>query len=119
MKRIMICDDDAGILEVTKIILETNGYSVEALNNGRAIVNRVKRFAPDLILLDLWIPGIEGKEISKLLKSDALTNKIPIVLVSAVNDLDKVSSNLPSDGFLSKPYDMNELLELVRKFTES
>jgi CheY-like chemotaxis protein len=115
VKKILICDDDLGILEVTKIILESNGYEVAALDSGKAIVSRVKQFLPHLILLDLWMPGIEGKEISKLLKSDPVTSKIPIIMVSAVNDLEKVATDLPADDFLSKPYDMDDLLKMAEK----
>src|SRR5579884_1070730 len=85
-RKVLICDDDQGILEVTKIILESNGYDVDTLDNGKAIVKHVKNSKPHLILLDLWMPGIEGKEITKLLKSDQQTKQIPLIIVSAVND---------------------------------
>jgi two-component system phosphate regulon response regulator PhoB len=117
VKRILVCDDDAGILEVTKIILETNGYQVETLDNGKSIIKKVKRFKPNLILLDLWMPGIEGKEITKLLKADPETKTIPLILVSAVNELGKIASGSAADGYLSKPFDMTELLSLAKKHT--
>lgn len=118
-RKVLICDDDQGILEVTKIILENNGYEVETLDNGRAIVKHVKTSMPNLILLDLWMPGIEGKEITKLLKADQETKKIPLIIVSAVNDLDKVASEIEADDFLPKPFDMDELLALAKKHSKS
>lgn len=114
-KKVLVCDDDPGILEVTKIILETSGYRVETVNTGRAIIKNVKLFRPDLILLDLWMPGIEGKEVTKLLKRDPETKVIPLIIVSAINELEKEMTDILADEFISKPFDMNELLDLVKK----
>lgn len=119
MKKILVCDDDPGILEVTKIILENNGYEVVALETGKAIQKRVKKEKPDMILLDLWMPGIEGKEITYLLKRDPNTKNIPLIIVSAVNELDKIVSATSADGFLPKPFDMGDLLGIVEKYTKS
>ncbi len=119
MKKILVCDDDQGILEVTKVILETNGYETVTLDNGRAIQKKVKSFKPDLILLDLWMPGIEGKEITYLLKKNPETKGIPLIIVSAVSELDKIAGSTSADGFLPKPFDMNELLKLVKKHVKN
>lgn len=117
MKKILVCDDDKGILEVLRIILENNDYEVETVSNGRGIEKKVKAYKPDLILLDIWMPGIEGKEITKLLKRDRATGNIPLVIISALNDTDKIAREVGADDFLVKPFDINVLLDKVKKYT--
>lgn len=116
-KKILVCDDDQGISEVMKVMLESDGYLVNVVNNGRAIQKKVKEYKPNLILLDIWMPGIDGKEITKLLKKDKDSLSIPIVVVSALNDTKKISQDCGADGFLSKPFEMSTLLELAKKYT--
>ncbi len=118
-KKVLICDDDEGILEVMKIILEEDGIEVKLLSNGKAFIKKVKEFSPDLIFLDLWMPGIEGSEIIKLIKQDKTTNHIPVVIVSALSkkEIEKVVTDTKADDYLSKPFDMNNLLAKVQTLT--
>ena len=117
MKKILVCDDDDGISEVIKVILEGAGYNVGVLNNGRSIQKKITQFKPNLVLLDLWMPGIDGKEITKILKKDKNFSKIPIIVVSALNDTRKIALDCGADDFLSKPFEMNSLLFMVKKYT--
>lgn len=117
MKRILVCDDDEGIAEVMRIMLEGAGYTVNIVNNGKSIQKKVAVFKPDLILLDIWMPGIDGKEITKLLKKEKSSSKIPIIVVSALNDTKKIADDSGADGFLPKPFDMDTLLALAKKYT--
>lgn len=117
MRKILVCDDDEGISEVIKVILEGSGYQVNILNNGKAILKKVASFKPDMILLDIWMPGIDGREITKVLKRDPKSTHIPVVVVSALNDTKKIAKDCGADDFLPKPFDMNNLLHLVQKYT--
>jgi DNA-binding response OmpR family regulator len=119
MKKILVCDDDRSILEVIKIILEENGFGVLTLQTGKGILKKVKDYRPDLILLDIWMPGIDGKEITKLFKKDKDTKDIPIIIISALNETQKLSKNIGADGFLSKPFEMTDLLDIANKFTNN
>lgn len=114
-KRILVCDDDAGILEVTKIILEENGYIVKTLSSGKGIQKQIKDFKPDMLFLDIWMPGIDGKEITTILKRDPESQNIPIVIVSALNDTKEIAKETGADGFLSKPFTIADLLSIVEK----
>lgn len=116
MKKILVCDDDEGILEVIKIILEDNKYLVRVLENCKAIYKKVLEYKPDLIFLDIWMPGINGKEVTKILKREPLTSKIPIIIVSALNDTKKIATEIGADGYLEKPFDMDELLGVVKRY---
>lgn len=117
-KKILVCDDDQSILEVVEIVLTSNNYQVSTLTNGKAIQKKVIDLQPDVILLDLWMPGIDGKEITKLLKSNDQTKNIPIIILSALNDTEKIAHSIGADNFLAKPFDINDLLKMVEKYAE-
>lgn len=117
----MICEDDPGILEVMKIMLEESGYEVKALSDGRGIQKKVSEYSPDILLLDLWMPGIDGKEITKILKRDPILQKIPIVIISALNksEIEKIQKEAGADSFLPKPFDLKDLTQTIEKFTQN
>lgn len=117
MKKVLICDDDEGIIEIIKIMLEEAGYRVLTLSSGKAILKKVADYKPNLILLDIWMPGIGGEEITKILKRDKTTKSIPIIVVSALNDTQRIARDCGADDFLPKPFEMNNLLEMAQKYT--
>lgn len=117
-KRVLVCDDDLGVTEVIQIILEENGYDVKIMQNGKGIEKKVLDYKPDIILLDIWMPGIGGKEITKLIKQSPTINHIPIIIASALNDASKISEEIGAQGYLPKPFELNHLLELIKKHTE-
>jgi CheY-like chemotaxis protein len=114
-KSVLICDDDADILEVTKTILSLRGYRVETMMNTDDLVNRVKEFMPDVILMDLWIPDIGGGEATKLLKADAETSNVPVIIFSANNDIEKVAKNAGANDYLRKPFEIADLEQIIAK----
>ncbi len=111
--KILVCDDDTGILEVIKIILEENNYEVKTSSTGKGIQKAILSFAPDLIFLDIWMPGMDGKEVTKLLKKDTLTKNIPIIIISALNNTKDISEDIGANGFLPKPFTIENLLKIV------
>lgn len=115
-KKILVCDDDEAIAEVLQIMLEEAGYRVKLLFNGKAIQKRIKEYMPDLILLDIWMPGIGGEEVTHLLKTDPTMKHIPIVIISALHEHEvrKIVKKIGASGFLAKPFEMRELLDLVK-----
>lgn len=114
-RRILVCDDDAGVVEVIRIILEEAGHKVKTLNSGKAIQKRVQQYLPDVILLDIWMPGIDGRLVTKLLKNNPNTKHIPIIVISALNDTEKIAKEAGADDFLAKPFEMNHLLTKVKE----
>lgn len=114
--KVLVCDDDEGILEVIKIILESNNYEVMTISSGKGIQKKILEFKPNLIFLDLWMPGIDGKEVTKLLKSNLETKGIPLIVVSALNETEKIATQIGADGFLSKPFDIDDLLKIVKNY---
>ncbi|HEX7042861.1 MAG TPA: response regulator [Patescibacteria group bacterium] len=116
-KKVYIVDDDEGILDAISLILEESGYKVETSSKGNQTYERVTHFHPDIILLDVLMSGYDGRKICKILKQDSKTSKIPVVMISAHPSAKKHVMEYGAEAFLSKPFETNELLDTVAKFT--
>ena len=114
-KRIMVADDDAAILEATTMMLEMEGYEVIGTLDGRKVLE-MQNPLPDLLLLDIWMSGLDGKDICKHLKSQASTSHIPIIIVSATQDVQKSALQAGANDFIAKPFDMDDLLDKVAQY---
>ncbi len=114
--RVLICEDDEGITDVAHIVLSEAGYDVKVVDKKKEILNLVKTWHPDLILLDLWMPEASGEEITRALKATAEYKSIPIIIVSASKDTEKIALAAGADDFLSKPFDIAELEKKVAFF---
>ncbi len=115
-KRIMIADDDPAILDAIGIILEYKGYQVLQALNGEGLIEMENEF-PDLLLLDIWMSGIDGRDICKKLKTTETTSKIPIVLISAGKDIEQSAREAGADDFLAKPFEIDELFKMIELHT--
>ena len=123
-KKILVADDDADIQNLLKIILETNGYLVSLAANVVEAVQKAENELPDLILLDVVMPGKSGWEACKLLKSQDKTKHIPIVIFTALSATvgDKATvkyvEEAGANGYIPKPFKTEELLSEVKKHLE-
>lgn len=115
MKKIFLVDDDRAIVEALTLALEMEGYQVISHLIGRGVVEKVRQNLPDLVVLDIWLPDIAGDEIALSLKNDSQTKHIPIILISAHDDLGKRIKKVEVEDYLAKPFDINQLLEKVEK----
>lgn len=115
-KRILAADDNPAILDALKIMLEEEGYEVETTEHG-AIAQSLKAPLPDLLLLDIWMSGMNGGDICKLLKSSDSTKSVPVILVSATKEIEQIAKDSGADGFIAKPFQMHDLLAIVAKHT--
>ncbi|RZL48958.1 MAG: response regulator [Pedobacter sp.] len=114
LKRITIADDDAGILDAVSMMLEMEGYEVEATLNGNTIINESIDVL-DVYILDIWMSGSDGRELCKKLKSQEKTKNIPVILISASNDLKGSAEFAGADDFLAKPFEIDMLLSKIEK----
>lgn len=109
-KKILIADDDYDILDAMKIMLqEMGGYDVHVTTDGHSVLD-CNNLEPDLIFLDLWMCGVNGKDICKALKSCTRTKHIPVIIFSANSDIKVVAEKAGADDYLPKPFAMRELL---------
>lgn len=117
-KKILIADDDTAILEALVMMLEDAGYEVITTVDGETIYKMEKEF-PDLLILDIWMSGMDGREICKHLKKQELTRDIPIIMVSANKDTQQMAKESGADDFITKPFEMKYLLSKVEKYVYS
>lgn len=115
-KRILIIDDEKDICELVEFHLRREGFDVEYLLDGEAAWNRLKKDTPDLILLDLMLPGMSGLEICRLLKSRAETEHVPIIMLTAkAEETDRVVGlELGADDYVTKPFSVKELIARIK-----
>lgn len=112
MKKIFIADDDAAIVDATSLMLELMGYDVASTLNGAAILEAMKP-SPDLLILDIWLSGIDGRDVCRQLKSDPATKNIPILMISASREIKTSAMDSGADDFLAKPFEMQLLLQKI------
>lgn len=113
VKTIMIADDDPGIVDAIEMMLTYEGYAVKTTSNG-ATFSEVKKNNPDLVLLDIWMAGEDGREICRKIKATKQTKAIPVIIISASKDIERSAIESGADGFLEKPFEMNELLDKIK-----
>ncbi len=119
MERVLIVDDNSDILWVVEVVLRRYGYEVMALPRGEDVIPKVKSFAPDLILLDVFLSGIDGIEVCNRLKENAKTKDIPVIMFSAHTNFSDIQKFCHADDFIAKPFDVNELVSKIQRQIKS
>ncbi len=115
-KKILVVDDEGDLLKVTLLRLKKTGYEVFGCADGQDVLGMVRQFVPDLIILDVYLPVINGDEIAKILKKDDQLKHIPIILISAsTGTLDEKAWGSRASAYLKKPFEPEELLGLVKE----
>jgi DNA-binding response OmpR family regulator len=115
MRKVLVVDDDKDILEVVELLLTIHNYTVNTIFRAADIFNEIKKFEPDLILLDVNIAGQDGREICKLLRTIKETENIPVILFSAIPGLEQSHLTCGATDFLTKPFDVSELIKKIEK----
>lgn len=115
-QKILIVDDEISTLLPLKRSLESDGYIVIEACNGYEAIKKSKSEMPELILLDLMMPGMDGIEVCNQLKKDALTEKIPVIMLTARDEVrDKVEGlETGADDYVTKPFNLNELKARIK-----
>lgn len=115
-RKILVVDDDKDILEPITLLLEYEGYNVATTSKGEKAYTQIKSFIPDLILLDILMSGSDGRSICRKLKEQVETKKIPVIMFSAHPGAKYDAEECGADDFLAKPFELNELLSVVKKY---
>jgi DNA-binding response OmpR family regulator len=117
-KRVIYFEDDKDMVELVRIILGREGYQVEGVTEGQAGIKAVQQSSPDVVLLDLMLPDMDGWEIYRQLKHDQSTADIPVIVITAkAQSIDKVLGLeiAKVDDYISKPFRPNELVDRVEE----
>ncbi|MBM9603275.1 response regulator [Desulfopila inferna] len=124
-KKILLVDDDPDFVEAVKVIVEKGGYDVRVAYDGQEGLEAVAEEKPDLIVLDVMMPVMNGHEACAKLKSDKETADIPIILLTAVADRVTTSTythrdmlESEADDYIPKPVEPKDLLELIRNWAK-
>jgi len=117
-KLVMVVDDEESMVHLLRTVLEARGYEVATATGGRQALALVHARRPDLMLLDLMMPEMDGWEVLHELKQDPATASIPVIIVTVKRDeLDRAVGTdlLRVEGYVNKPFVRKELVELVRR----
>ncbi len=114
MKKILVADDDPAICDATQLMLEDAGYTVETTIDGE-VIPMLKKGNFDLLLLDIWMSGSDGRDIAKYIKTNKNLLHTPIIMISASRDLAKAAVESGAEDFLEKPFRMDDLLAKVEE----
>ncbi len=114
--KILVIDDEKDILDLVEYNLKQNGYKVTCVATGEEALDSARSFKPDLILLDLMLPGVDGFDVCKDLKSQPDTQEIPVIMLTAKSeDIDVVTGlELGADDYITKPFSPRVLIARVR-----
>ena len=115
-EKILIVDDELSILVPLKFLLEKNNFDVDLAQSGKDALDRIARSKPDLILLDIMLPDLDGYEIFQMIREHSAWDDIKVIYLSAKNrDVDIAKGmNLGVDAYVTKPFSNADLLEKVR-----
>ena len=116
-RRVLIIEDEKLIILSTQMVLEASGFRVDSAMDGEEGIQKAKQSAPDLILLDIMMPGIDGWETLTRLKQETSTSEIPVVIFTAREHSrgHQKSAEMGAADYFRKPFEPDELIELVEK----
>jgi len=115
-KTILVVEDEEDVLELLRYNLDRNGFAVDSATTGEDAIDKARSVEPDLILLDLMLPGLDGLEVCKTLKRDPRTEQIPIAMVTAKGDEADIVAGLEvgADDYVTKPFSPRVLIARVK-----
>jgi len=117
-KKILVVDDEVDLVETVRFPLEMEGFNVLVSYNGEDALNQARKENPDLIILDLMLPKLDGYKVCRLLKFDERYKHIPILMVTAkTQEKDKtLGMETGADEYITKPFEMDYLMEKVKAY---
>lgn len=113
--RILIVEDEESLLKLESILLTSRGYHVRGVTDGAAALKEIAVNRPDLVLLDIMMPGIDGFEVCRRIKEDPLTNAIPVVMLTAKkSSMDQARGmQVGADAYITKPFKSVKIIEVI------
>ena len=119
-KKILFVDDEADLIETLRFPLELEGYDVLVSNNGEEALNKARQEKPDLILLDIMLPKMDGYTICRLLKADETYTHIPIFMLTArTQEKDRQTAmQMGADEYITKPFNIDEVITKMKSYLD-
>lgn len=119
-KKILIIDDSPTTVNILKSQLEESGYEVLTANDGSAGLVLMRQKHPDLVILDVNMPGLQGTEVCRIAKADFQLKNTPVVFLTVASQREDIEKGSKSgaDAYITKPYDLPDLLEVIKKLAD-
>ncbi len=118
MKKVFIVDDDPDILEAIQMILELENYEVNTTAQCQKVIDQIRQYRPDIILLDVLLSGYDGRDIAKQIRGAGNgISKTPILMMSAHANLGSSITETGANDFIAKPFDIEEMIAKIRVLT--
>ena len=118
-KKVLVIDDEPEMLSLVKYTLEHDGFTVHTCDNGRTAWDEIAKVKPDVLILDVMLPGIDGYSLQLKISQDASLKDLPIVILTALEPSKTLFQKFPQVvGFMTKPFKTDELLKTVRGAAE-
>ena len=117
-EKILIVDDDVDSLKLIGLMLKRHNYDVVVADAGQKALAKAEAEIPDLIILDVMMPDMNGLEVARRLRASDKTKDIPIIMISAGRDIAQSAMDSGADDFIEKPFGMEDLLEKVARYTD-
>jgi len=117
-KKILLVEDQESLLKLESILLTSRGFEVRGVSDGEAALAAIEEDIPDLMLLDIMLPDLDGFEICRMIKEKERTRQIPIIMVTARKSRRDVqlSKEAGADAYITKPFKSAMLIETIQKF---
>lgn len=117
-KKILVVEDEESLLKLESILLTSRGYDVRGVSNGQAALDAIAEEKPDLILLDIMLPEIDGFEVCRRVKADAATRDIPVVMLTAKKTRDDMArgEKAGADWYITKPFKSAMVIDTIQRF---
>ena len=119
MSKIVIVDDSRDLLDVLRFFLEQRGYEVETASTEKDLTSLIRSFSPDLIILDIYLQGEDGREICKNLRKQIDTKYLCILMFSASTKKLENYKEYGADGYIEKPFGLNEVIDKIESVLET
>jgi twitching motility two-component system response regulator PilG len=119
-KKILIVEDEESLLKLESILLTSKGYEVQGVGDGRAALEAISRSKPDLVLLDIMLPEIDGFEVCRRIKEDDETKHIPVIMLTAKKSREDMArgEQVGADWYITKPFKSAMVIETIQRFID-
>ena len=113
--KILVADDDESFRQFMTQVLSSRAFRVTAVANGRQAVEEVTRGDADMLISDIQMPDFDGRDLCRFVKSRPETKNMPVVLVSGLTDIRDPATSVGADGFMQKPFSLDDLFALINR----
>lgn len=117
-QKILIVEDEESLLKLESILLTSKGYEVRGVTSGQAALDALQEDPPDLVLLDIMLPEIDGFEVCRRIKENAGTSHIPVIMLTAKKSRDDMArgENAGADWYITKPFKSAMVIQTIQRF---